>query len=72
MVLLLLPLLLLLDLAQTQAWGKLWQPTVRQEIVLEDQDLTYNSLNKEDQAMTNSCLGGLVQREKTRERHHRK
>ena len=52
MVSLLLPLLLLRDLGQTQAWGKFWQPTVRQKMVLGDQNLTSNSLTDENKAMT--------------------
>ena len=56
MVLLLLPLLLLLDLGQTQALTKFWHPTIRQKMVLGDQNLTCNSLINEDQARTISYL----------------
>ena len=56
MVLLLLPLLFLLDLGQTQALAKFWHPTIRQKMVLGDQNLTCNSPINEDQAMTISYL----------------
>ena len=54
MMLLLLPLLLFLDLGLTQALVKPGreQPNVSKKIVLENQDLTYNSLTDENKAMT--------------------
>ena len=56
MVLLLVHLLLLLDLGQTQALVKPGRGQLSQEMMLGDQDLNNNSLTDEDEAMTLSYL----------------